>query len=111
MRNLRTGVIIFLLAIHGGIALAEDSLNAKLLGAWLLVALSFVAAATRTLKLATGVALLPQRDPIITAKSAASLDHLSGGRFIFAVRGRRVKCRGNGKPSRAHTAQSAGCKP
>lgn len=87
MRNLRTGVIIFLLAIHGGIALAEDSLNAKLLGAWLLVALSFVAAATRTLKLATGVALLPQRDPIITAKSAASLDHLSDGGFIFAVGG------------------------
>ena len=51
------------------------------------VALSFAAAATRTLKLGTGVALLPQRDPIITAKSVASLDHLSGGRFIFAVGG------------------------
>ena len=36
------------------------------------VALSFAAAATRTLKLGTGVALLPQRDPIITAKSAAN---------------------------------------
>src|SRR5499425_500515 len=44
------------------------------------VALSFAAAATRTLKLGTGVALVPQRDPIITAKAVASLDQLSGGR-------------------------------
>src|SRR6059036_3397704 len=51
------------------------------------VALSFAAAATRTLKIATGIALLPQRDPIITAKSVASLDQLSGGRFIFAIGG------------------------
>ena len=51
------------------------------------VALSFAAAATRTLKLGTGIALVPQRDPIITAKSVASLDHLSGGRFIFAIGG------------------------
>ena len=51
------------------------------------VALSFAAAATRNLMLGTGVALLPQRDPIITAKAAASLDFLSGGRFIFAVGG------------------------
>ena len=51
------------------------------------VALSFAAAATRRLKLGTGVALVPQRDPIITAKSVASLDQLSGGRFIFAIGG------------------------
>src|SRR5438067_3905645 len=51
------------------------------------VALSFAAAATRTLKLGTGIALIPQRDPIITAKSAASLDQLSDGRFIFAIGG------------------------
>jgi probable F420-dependent oxidoreductase len=51
------------------------------------VALSFAAAATRTLKLGTGIALMPQRDPIITAKSVASLDQLSGGRFIFAIGG------------------------
>ena len=51
------------------------------------VALSFAAAATTTLKLGTGVALVPQRDPIITAKAVASLDRLSGGRFIFAVGG------------------------
>ena len=51
------------------------------------VALSFAAAATRTLKLGTSIALVPQRDPIITAKSVASLDQLSGGRFIFAIGG------------------------
>src|SRR5438093_5297949 len=51
------------------------------------VALSFAAAATRTLKLGTGIALVPQRDPIITAKSVASLDQLSGGRFVFGIGG------------------------
>jgi probable F420-dependent oxidoreductase len=51
------------------------------------VALSFAAAATRTLKIGTGIALIPQRDPIITAKSVASLDQLSGGRLIFAMGG------------------------
>jgi probable F420-dependent oxidoreductase len=49
------------------------------------VALSMVAATTRTLKLGTGVCLVVQRDPIITAKEVASLDHLSGGRFLFGV--------------------------
>jgi probable F420-dependent oxidoreductase len=51
------------------------------------VSLSFAAAATKTLKLGTGIALVPQRDPIITAKSVASLDQLSGGRFVFAMGG------------------------
>jgi probable F420-dependent oxidoreductase len=51
------------------------------------VALAFAAQATRTLKIGTGIALIPQRDPIITAKSVASLDLLSGGRFIFAIGG------------------------
>ncbi len=51
------------------------------------VALSFAAAATRKLKLGTGIMLVPQRDPIVTAKSIASLDQLSGGRFIFAIGG------------------------
>lgn len=51
------------------------------------VALSFAAAATRTLKIGTGIALMPQRDPIVTAKSVASLDVLSGGRMIFAMGG------------------------
>jgi hypothetical protein len=47
------------------------------------VALAFAAARTRRLLLGTGVALLPQRDPIIAAKSVASLDQLSGGRFLL----------------------------
>jgi probable F420-dependent oxidoreductase len=51
------------------------------------VALSFAAAATTTLKLGTGICLLPQRDAIVTAKSVASLDRLSGGRFIFGIGG------------------------
>jgi probable F420-dependent oxidoreductase len=51
------------------------------------VALSFAAAATRKLRLGTGIALVPQRDPIVTAKSVASLDQLSGGRFVFAIGG------------------------
>ncbi|MFM7120419.1 MAG: LLM class F420-dependent oxidoreductase, partial [Gammaproteobacteria bacterium] len=49
------------------------------------VALSFAAAATQTLKLGTGICLLPQRDTLITAKLVASLDRLSGGRFLFGV--------------------------
>jgi probable F420-dependent oxidoreductase len=51
------------------------------------VVLAFAAAATRTLRLGTGIALVPQRDPIITAKSVASLDQLSGGRFVFGIGG------------------------
>jgi probable F420-dependent oxidoreductase len=51
------------------------------------VALSFAAAATRRLKLGTGVCLVPQHDPIVTAKTIASLDRLSGGRFIFGIGG------------------------
>jgi probable F420-dependent oxidoreductase len=51
------------------------------------VALSFAAAATKTLILGTGVLLVPQHDPIITAKSVASLDRLSGGRFMLGIGG------------------------
>ena len=51
------------------------------------VALSFAAAATTNLKLGTGICLLPQRDTIVTAKSVASLDRMSGGRFIFGIGG------------------------
>ena len=49
------------------------------------VALSFAAAATKTLRLGTGICLMTQRDPIVTAKVIASLDQLSGGRFEFGV--------------------------
>jgi probable F420-dependent oxidoreductase len=49
------------------------------------VTLTAAAAATTTLKVGTGVCLVNQRDPIQTAKEVASLDFLSGGRFLFGV--------------------------
>ncbi|MEM7542328.1 MAG: LLM class F420-dependent oxidoreductase [Pseudomonadota bacterium] len=49
------------------------------------VSLAMAAAATSTLKLGTGITLLTEHDPINTAKAAASLDRLSGGRFIFGI--------------------------
>jgi probable F420-dependent oxidoreductase len=49
------------------------------------VSLMAAAAATTTLKVGTGIALLIQRDTIHTAKEVASLDRLSGGRFLFGV--------------------------
>jgi len=51
------------------------------------VALSFAAAATTTLLLGTGICLVTERDPIVTAKSVASLDQLSRGRFAFGIGG------------------------
>lgn len=50
-----------------------------------LVWLSYVAAATRTIKLGTGVIILPLRNPLILAKEVASLDRLSGGRVLLGV--------------------------
>jgi probable F420-dependent oxidoreductase len=52
-----------------------------------LVALSFAAAATQRLKIGTGVCLVPQHDPIVLAKGVASLDRMSGGRFVFGIGG------------------------
>ena len=49
------------------------------------VASAYALAATRRLRVGTGIALVPQRDPIVTAKEVASLDHLSGGRFVLGV--------------------------
>lgn len=51
------------------------------------VSLAFAAAATEKLVVGTGICLVPQRDPIVTAKSVASLDVLSGGRFVFGMGG------------------------
>ena len=62
------------------------------------VALSFAAAATKKLILGTGICLIPERDPIVTAKCVASLDQLSGGRFIF----------GMGTPTISRTWQTSG---
>lgn len=50
-----------------------------------LVWLSWVASATKSIRLATGVLILPQRNPVILAKSLASLDHLSGGRMMLGM--------------------------
>lgn len=49
------------------------------------VALSAAAAATSVLRLGTGVALVAQHHPLTLAKTIASLDHLSGGRFTLGV--------------------------
>jgi probable F420-dependent oxidoreductase len=49
------------------------------------VALSAAAAVTERLKLGTGICLVVERDPITLAKEVASLDRLSGGRFLFGV--------------------------
>ncbi|KRD09645.1 LLM class F420-dependent oxidoreductase [Mycobacterium sp. Root265] len=49
------------------------------------VTLAAAAAVTSKIELFTGIALLIQRDPIITAKEAASIDLISGGRFVFGV--------------------------
>jgi probable F420-dependent oxidoreductase len=51
------------------------------------VSLTAAAVATKTLKVATGVCLVQQRDPIQTAKLVASIDQISGGRFLFGVGG------------------------
>ena len=51
------------------------------------VALAAAAGATTNLKLGTGICLVIERDPIMTAKEVASLDRLSNGRFIFGVGG------------------------
>jgi len=49
------------------------------------VTLAAVAAVTETIELFTGVTLLIQRDPVHTAKETASIDLISGGRFVFGV--------------------------
>ncbi len=48
-------------------------------------ALAFLAATTRRIRLGTGICLVPQRNPVYTAKEVAAVDWLSGGRFDFGV--------------------------
>ncbi len=49
------------------------------------VALTAAAIATKKIKIATGVCLITERDPIVTAKEVATLDLLSNGRFLFGI--------------------------
>ncbi len=49
------------------------------------IALTIAAAATKSIKLGTGVCLLPERETLVTAKVAASLDLFSGGRLLLGV--------------------------
>ncbi len=50
-----------------------------------LVALTMAAAHTSTVRLATGIVIVPQRNPVVLAKQIASLDVASGGRFTFGI--------------------------
>src|SRR3712207_4153381 len=61
------------------------------------VALSFVAAATRRVRLGTSVVVLPMREPVVVAKQASTLDVFSGGRLILGV--------GLGARSEEHTPE------
>ena len=51
------------------------------------IALTVAALASKTIRLGTGICLLVERDPIHTARETASLDQVSGGRFIFGIGG------------------------
>ena len=53
-----------------------------------LIWLAYIASATRTIKLGTAILILPQRNPVVTAKAVATLDH-AGGRTPRAARHRR----------------------
>lgn len=50
-----------------------------------LIWLSYVAAATSRINLATGILILPQRNPVVLAKELATLDHLSNGRMVLGI--------------------------
>jgi probable F420-dependent oxidoreductase len=49
------------------------------------VALAIAAGATNRLVVGTGICLVAQREPIVTAKAVATLDHLSGGRLVLGI--------------------------
>jgi probable F420-dependent oxidoreductase len=50
-----------------------------------LIWMAYVAARTSKIKLATGILILPQHNPVIAAKQVATLDHMSGGRVILGI--------------------------
>ena len=47
--------------------------------------MAYVAGATKTIKLASGIIILPQHNPVVLAKQIATLDHLSGGRVLLGI--------------------------
>ena len=49
------------------------------------IVLARASGSTQTLKLGTGICLVPERNPLLLAKEIATLDQLSGGRFLFGV--------------------------
>ena len=49
------------------------------------IALARASGATRTIKLGTGITLVPERNPLLLAKEIATLDRFSGGRFLFGI--------------------------
>ena len=49
------------------------------------VSLARASAVTKTIELGTGICLIPERNPLELAKEVATLDHFSGGRFIFGI--------------------------
>ncbi len=49
------------------------------------IALARASGATSTIKLGTGITLVPERNPLLLAKEIASLDRFSGGRFLFGI--------------------------
>lgn len=50
-----------------------------------LIWMAYVAAATKRVKLATGIMILPQHNPLVVAKQVATLDHMSGGRILLGI--------------------------
>ena len=75
----------------------------------LFVALAMAAAVTKKIKLGTGICLVIERDPITLAKEVATLDVLSGGRFLLRHR-RRLERRGDGEPRHGlHSAAGRFC--
>ncbi|MEZ5816525.1 MAG: LLM class F420-dependent oxidoreductase [Hyphomicrobiaceae bacterium] len=50
-----------------------------------LIWMAYVAAATKRVKLATGIMILPQHNPVVVAKQVATLDHMSGGRILLGI--------------------------
>ena len=72
----------------------------------LFVALTAAAEATRSIRVASGICLVVERDPITTAKEVASVDHLSGGRLEFGVGAgwNRTEMRNHGTDPRVRMA-------